>query len=498
MVKKTAFILSIASIAYLEAAEFTASVNDTKVLYNESFSLNLSLKDASPKETPLLAPLKKHFTIHSQQQSTNTTILNGKTTSSITWKFSLSPKTDGVVEIPSISIHTTEGLLSSEPISLNVVKCFDPQSKKEAKEIQISTKASNTAPYKNEPFTYTVLLTSKTQLFNVQTQKMQVEDAIVEFLEQPKLEEKVVDGKILHIVEFTYLITPLKTGPLTIEPIAIQGATPKKRKGHFSSLFNEDIDPFSFMQGVDRLEPFTLISEEATFDIQNPVPDITPWIAAKSLKIEEQFQAETLTVGEPISRTFTIQGEGLKVSQLPSVEDLQNLNGLFKIYADKPEEQEKAVRGTVHSTRKEHYTLIPSQAGTMELPEIAIAWWDTLKKEKRITKIPARTVQVLPSKQTISTPAQETVSTSNVTTQEIVREEKTPLFLYVIISALTLLLTASLVWGFTLQRKLRLLTKNTSPKLEKPKPTQTPKKPAPAPTPVPKEKKEKLPGLNPT
>ncbi len=492
MVKKTFFIaLSAFLTSAVFAGEFTASVSSTQMHLNERFSLSLTLKDTSPKGAPDVSPLNPHYLIHSQQRSTNTTIVNGKVSSSSTWKLSLSPKSEGAVEIPPITVDTAEGLLSTLPITLNVRPDSTPQSSGDSVGLKISTKVSNASPYKNEPLVYTAFLTSKMPLYNVQTQKIQVEDAIVELLEKPKLEEKVIGGVLLNVVEFTYLITPLKTGSLTIPPIAIQGAIPQKRKGEHRSFFDDD--PFSFMQGFDPLKPFTLTTEEIKLDVQPALSEVSPWLPAKALTLEEQWPSDqTLRVGEPLSRGFLIKAEGLKASQLPHLEELTQ-SSTFKAYADKPEEQEKVLQGILHSMRKEQYTLIPQQAGTWVLPEISISWWDSAKKEKRTSTIPARTVQILPALETAPSVPHD-IATPPTTAAAEASSVRPPFILYGIIGILAFFLTAALLWGFTLQRKIASLTQ----KPIKP-PTATPKKAISPPViAVQKEKKEKLPDLNPT
>lgn len=505
MVKKPFFIvlsacfLYLTSVAFLGAGEFTANVNSAQVYLHDSFSLNLTLKGSSPKDAPDVSTLKNHFVILSQQQSSNTMIINGKFSSSITWKLLLNPKIEGTVEIPAITVDTDEGLLSTQPISLDVIKA-SPQSGGDNTGPHIVTKVSNASPYKNEPLIYSAYLTSKTPLYNVQTQRIQVEDAIVELLEEPKLEQKVIEGVLLNVVDFAYLITPLKTGSLTIPSIGIQGAVPQKRKGRSNSFFDDDYDPFAMMQGFDRLKPFTLMTEEIRLDVQPAIPEISPWLPAKALTLEEQWlDDQTLRVGEPFSRGFLIKAEGLKASQLPHLEDLQGQNATYKVYADKPEEQEKMIQGMLQSTRKEQYTLIPQQAGALVLPEISIDWWDSVKKEKRTSTIPARTVQILPSLETTPSIPQESASTPTPT---VVAEGpdssvRPPFLLYGIIGILIFLLTAALLWGFTLQRKIASLTKGPFQGALK----QTAVKPKPissSVTAVQKEKKEKLPDLNPT
>jgi hypothetical protein len=366
--------------------------------------------------------------------------------------------------------------------------------------LNIIIKASNTSPYKNEPFLYTALLTSKMPLYNVQTQKIELQDAIVELLEQPKLEERVIDGVRLNVVEFSYLITPLKAGTLTISPLAFQGAIPQKRKAQVGSFFDDDLDPFAMLQGFGSLKPFTLMSEEIHLDVQPVIAEVSPWLPAQALSLEEQWPNEqALRVGEPFARGFLIKAEGLKASQLPHLEELQSQNSSFKIYTDKPEEQEKILQDLLHSERKEHYTFIPQQAGTWELPEISINWWDSVKKQKKSSTIPARTVQILPAIETAPSvdPEIPSIQTTDAATHTLLASEGTPFLFYSIIGILAFLLVIVLIWGFTLHRKINSLTKETIYKPVKPVPS--PKKPlAPHTTVMHKEKKEKLPDLNPT
>lgn len=508
MVKKnfvislSTFIMCLISVGFLTAGEFHASVSNTQVSLNETFFLNLTLKDTHTNNAPNVDALKNHFVINSQQNSSSTTIINGKVSSGITWKLSLFPKIEGPVQIPSITIETAEGILSTQPIQLNVKKESNSQSSVDSNGLNIITKVSNISPYKNEPFLYTAILTSKMPLYNLQTQKLQLENAMVEFFEEPKLEEKVINGELLYVVEFTYLITPLKAETLTIPSLALQGAIPQKRKRRSNTtfFFEDDFDPFAMMQGFDRLKPFTLMTEETQIEVLPPLPEVSPWLPAKALTLEEQWPSnQTLRVGEPFSRGFVIKAEGVKGGQLPHLEGLQGQNTMFKIYADKPEEQEIKAQHTIHSMRKEQYTLIPQQAGTLVLPEISINWWDSLKKEKRIVTLPARTLDIQPALETPSSVPQgmDTSSPAPSTTEGITHANHPPFMLYGIIGMLAFFLFATLLWALTLQRKIASMARSPHSMANKPQ-VDKPKKPSTPVTTVIKEKKEKLPDLNPT
>src|SRR5262249_49810796 len=140
------------------------------------------------------------------------------------------------------------------------------------------------------------------------------------------------------------------------------------------------------------------------------------WIPARSLKIEELWdETQTLQVGEPLTRAFNITAEGLKSNQLPSLNEQQISDNHFKIYADKPVLGDEAQDGGIKSYRKEQYTLIPQKSGKLTLPEISVAWWDVIKKEKVFAHIPARTLQILPASEHAANNIAPVVDTGQVT-----------------------------------------------------------------------------------
>ncbi len=194
MVKR--FVLLILHLpALLLAADFTASVNRNQINSHESLTLNLTLNGTSANAAPDLSPLKNTFHLNGQQQYSNTTITNGRLSSSMTWKISLTPKVEGEISIPSLNISTSEGILSSQPIKVYATKGKSEGSDTSDEQgMTLNTEASLTKPYKDEPLFYTLRLTSKSDLANVSLEKFNVENAIVEANGDPKSFKKIIDG----------------------------------------------------------------------------------------------------------------------------------------------------------------------------------------------------------------------------------------------------------------------------------------------------------------
>ena len=203
----------------LYAAEFTASVNKSQITMAERLQLKLELKDANPKAEPNISELGHHFSIQGQQQSSSTMIINGRVSKSTSWHYLLTPKQKGQVTLPQIQIESSRGTLRSQPIQITVESVSTQTTAVAQNKVTLSAHVSKRKPYKNEPITYTARLKSPVDLANINLDERSVKDAIVELMGQPKIEYHIENGVPVRVAEIKYLITPLKSGSLTIPPI---------------------------------------------------------------------------------------------------------------------------------------------------------------------------------------------------------------------------------------------------------------------------------------
>lgn len=462
MVGKLIFVLFLPLSLF--SVEFTASISRNPAYIGEPFVLNLTLKDASAKGYPSLDVLQNMFTIHSQQQSQSMSMLNGRVTSSTTWKISLIATKEELIVIPPISLETSSGVLSTQPIQLDVMKgspVASVSNNAEAQEVVLTVDVSNKQPYKNEPFFYTFKIIAKTNLADLKAQKISIDDAILEENGEPMVYRTIVDGVAVNCIEISYLITPLKSGSLKIPSTMIQGMMPVKRAIQNRFGYDDDFDPFAMLHGFAKLKPFTLVAEEIVVEVKPPLPEVNPWLPAKDLKIEEVWnEAQSLQVGEPLIRQFRIIAKGINASQLPSLSDAQAEGRAFKIYADKPELKNEASNGEIISTRIEQYTLIAQQAGIQIFPEIELSWWDVENHQKKVAKIPMRVLQISPPvneeiKQNRELKNEETEHAN----ENVEKEPSSEWFIYAAIGGLVFLLAGALIWGVMLQRKIASMVK---------------------------------------
>lgn len=465
-------LLLIPFIAF--AGEFTSQVNRNPTNLGEGFTLTLTLTNSSPKGHPALEALNASFVIHSQKQSNSFYMQNGTTTSSTIWQLTLIPQKAGKIIIPPISIETNSGILSTQAIALQV----SAESNQE-QDVSLVTTASTLKPFKNETFLYTVRLASAHNLNNIGLESISIEDAIVEQADKPKITKELINGVNNYIVEFNYLITPLKPGTFIIPALAVQGEIPLRSKGGSRDIF-------AMMQGFDHVKPFVLNTDRIQMEVAPPEEGVNPWLPAESIVIKEIWSPAPLQAFEPITRNFEIYGEGVLATQLPDLSLLQ-ADKSFRVYSDKPEIKNEFQKGKILSTRKESYTLIPQSEGDLTLPAISIAWWDVKNNKKTITTIAPRTVHVLP-------PARTTPQTPETPPEVITLIEPQSPILYILIGGLATLLLMAIIGLFVMQSKI---TKLKGPAIKKVALSQ-PVLFAPKPPKEKKEKKEKLPDLNPT
>ena len=127
-----------------------------------------------------------------------------------------------------------------------------------------------------------------------------------------------------------------------------------------------------------------------------------------NLSLEEEWNTDinNLRVGDSIERTITMIADGLDGAVLPpfSPEDISGLN----IYSEPADIERNYVDGSIVGSRTETSTLVATESGQIEIPEIQIPWWNVETDTLETSVIPATIIEVasitgvVPSEQAIS------------------------------------------------------------------------------------------------
>lgn len=400
-------VLAIFIPASAIAANFTAALDRSRIGQGENVTLQLTLSGTKAKGDPDIGVLKQFFTIVSQAQSSDITIINGAASFSIGWQFTLSPKREGQITIPSVKIETESGTLRTAPVTLNVGGASpqtSPPMSAGGGAISLTAKASTTTPYQNQPILYTIHCVVRGDISDAALSDISIGNAIVQREGRPAVHDEVEKGATVRVVELHFIITPLQPGIITVPPAVLKGkietpslaatADPFGGGFMFSPGTRQALNFFSAFGG----EPFTIASNTTVLNVKPPARAMDPWLPVKSLTIKEDTDGpQQARVGEPLMRKIILSAEGAVGSQLPDTE-VQQDQADFRVYADKPATGENVDEktGAIFGWRKESYSLVPQKPGRLVLPAIRVAWWDIVNNKLATAELPKRIVDVLP------------------------------------------------------------------------------------------------------
>ena len=109
----------------LLAATFTASLDRDMINLGESVTLSLAFADADPQDVPA-PPQIPNLDINYLGPSRQTTIIGGQVSSSVTHNYTVTPRQVGDYVIPAMAVVVGNQRLTSQPLTLKVLKPSAP------------------------------------------------------------------------------------------------------------------------------------------------------------------------------------------------------------------------------------------------------------------------------------------------------------------------------------------------------------------------------------
>ncbi len=359
-------------------AALIAYVDRNPVSIDESFKLIVE-SDQDNNGEPNFDALRNSFEVLGQSNSTNIQIINGKTTRKIQWFVTLIPKRIGNLTIPSFKVDG----LTSKALTVKVTPARSVPSTKQGADVFMQVEVKPTQVYVQQQVIYTVRLYHSVNLAGgsrLTEPEFPDGNAIVKRLGDDREYQTVMNGVRYDVFERTYFIFPQKSGHFTIEPLVFDGqVVDQQRSGGFMfSPFNQSTHHKRVRSDQVELE---VLATPAGVIGDN-------WLPASNLQLVEQW-SETppkFTVGEPVTRTITIMADGLTSAQLPAVQ-LQ-LPDTIKVYPDKVVLKDNEDSDGIAGIRQHKIALIPTQPGTLVLPEVKVNWWNTMTQKMAAARLP--------------------------------------------------------------------------------------------------------------
>ncbi|MFM7272734.1 MAG: BatD family protein, partial [Gammaproteobacteria bacterium] len=322
-------------------------------------------------------PLSADFEVLSSSRNHRISIGQGVNESFTEWVLVLMPKREGRIEIPAIEV----GSERSAPIVLTVRPDANPGSSP-GRELVLEVDVEREEVHVQQQLLLTVRLMHAVNLAQGATlEEPQIPGAVVRKLGEDSF-EKIVGGQRYGVFERRYAVFPQSSGELRVPALRFAG----------SAGGDSWFDRFGAGSRARRLR-----SAERVVRVLPPEQGANPWLPARMLTLVETWDRdpESLRVGESATRTLTLSADALTAAQLPPLPD-PAIDGL-RFYPDQPELNDEAKADGVSGTRVQRVAVVAREAGSFDLPELRLRWWDTLNARFDEAVIPARRMRVLPA-----------------------------------------------------------------------------------------------------
>ncbi len=375
-------------------ARIEVTIDRNPVQVNESFQLVFSV-DRSPDLEPDFSGLQQNFMLLGSNRTNNISIINGEYQRSVKWTLQLMPKQIGEHTIPAIRFDKERSKsfkVTVEPSSLASV----PHA-----QLVLELVVDKAEVYVQSQVILTMRLLSATNISDYQFGKLATEDLdlVIEPLGDDRQYQTRIADKSYLVIEKQFALFPQQSGRLAIAPGIAEVRLPPGSK----------FDPFRTGGEIRRVR-----SQRVFVDVA-PIPaEFTGshWLPADKLELHEAWQGDLnrLVAGEPITRNLTIVVDGLTAAQLPALK-LPLVDGL-KQYPDQPGLETTRSKQGIRGKHVQKVALIPGAAGSYQLPEINLPWWNRQTGKMETATIPARELIVNPA---ISASEAQPVSTTGST-----------------------------------------------------------------------------------
>ena len=362
-------------------AALTAKVDRTVLDSNETLRAELRYDGQVFTGEPDFGPLTKDFEVLSNSRQQNYSNVNGKTESYTAWTLELRPKRAGILLIPSLTFKKEV----SNAIELRVRAAPSNSSANPGTQpIYTETTVDANTPYVGQQIILTHRLYTSVQLRDFALSELAIDKAVLHRLGDTQY-QKVINGRNYLVLEVKYAIFPQSEGPLIIPSLRF-GAYEVNNRSQFGVFNNRG------NQIIRDTEPKSL--EVAA---RPPQASIDGWMPSTSVTMEQRWSGDidSVTVGEPVTRTITIRAEGLSAAQITPLQEPQGNN--YRGYPDQPQLDEIVATNGLTATRIESLALVPNNSGEITLPAVELIWWDTNSNKRRVASLPSITLQVSPS-----------------------------------------------------------------------------------------------------
>ncbi len=315
-------VVCIQSFVYAQNIRVMASVNQKQVPVNGQLQLQLTVEGSQQVEPPNIdiEGMRADY----RGPSTQITMINGVTSSSVTHSYVLRPQIEGVVIIPALEVRVAGKAYTTKPIQIEVLPPsavtasasggglqLDQETLEKAFQFDIVLEDLDRPIYVNEsiPIRLQLLLADiPVQIRSMPT--LEADGFRVSELKQPSQSRAVVDGQTYRAFDFHGEIIPIRSGDLALGPANIEAqiVIQEPRNSRRSSSFFDD-----FFGARSQVYPVTVSARSVPITVM-PLPSVGRPAsfqgAVGQFQLQRQASPLEVSTGEPVTVRWIIRGKG--------------------------------------------------------------------------------------------------------------------------------------------------------------------------------------------
>jgi hypothetical protein len=386
------FIL-IALLPSLSWAKISVSLklDRTQTQLVDSVQLTVTVSGSRDSDsTPDIRGLE-YFDVRSGGTSSRIEFINGKISSVVDYTYFIQPQKIGSFQIGPVRVLINGKLYASNTAKLQVVKAAGGQGI-EPSSIFLTAELSDDTVYVEEQTIYILKLFLRRNVRKINLNLPQTENLIFKQISKPAEYRSTHRGQNFQVIEVRYALVPSKAGTYPVDPAKMSMTVLQARRSSNRGFFD---DPFaSFSSG----RPLSVASKSVQLTVR-PLPqkgkpsDFSGLIG--KFQMRSTLEPASLKTGDSATLTVSVSGQG-NVNRIPDlrIPELSNI----KIYADKPVLESTQDSEGTKGSKTMKWALVPEIDGRLEVPPVAVSFFDTENHRYKILKSPRYTLSVLPGK----------------------------------------------------------------------------------------------------
>jgi len=363
-------VLSIGQVCPLSAAAtVSAQLDRQSVPLGEDVVLTLTFQGASPPNAPAL-PQIPGLRPGGVGRSSSVTMINGRTTSTTSFSYTLTPERMGTIIIPAMQVQLNGERLATPALALRVTEQNPATATTNLAFIRLVVPKKQV--YIGEPFPVEMHLYWQNAQ-DVGIPELQANGFALGEAPRPQQTQTRVGNQLYQMAVIKRAATAATTGNLTLGPATSQLTLRISRS-------NQPRSPFGIFGGNFQLRRVTVTSETQTLQVLPLPPNAPPSFngAVGNYSLNVKASPTTLSVGDPITLRAQITGRGVIAGlDLPPQSNWREDD--FKTYPPTSSVQTTDDLGLV-GTKSFEQVIIPQNHEIHVLPPLEFTYFDVSRR----------------------------------------------------------------------------------------------------------------------